>query len=369
MKKSNFRFLIAISTLFAVTLFVQKLVPPEKALPGSEAIFSLGFTLIGAYLFGKIVSQFRLPKITGYLFLGILVSPYFINLLSTDIITDLRLIDNIALSLIALTAGGEFTLESLKRQWKLLTNIIGWQFLLIIGGVTGICLLLKPIIPILAQQSFSVALGAGLILSALSLATSPASAIAVITETRAKGRFTDVILEVTVAKDIIVVLAFAIVLALAEPLILPEADLHFDYLLQVMGEILLSLVVGAVVGYLIYLYIGYVKQQIFLFLAGMVLLIVELSLVIHIEIILVFMVAGFVVENFSSRGGALIQAVESNSLPIYVIFFGIAGASLNFQLFLDHWLFTLILVSARLLTTHLGTWIGATLTSASSEIR
>jgi len=76
------------------------------------------------------------------------------------------------------------------------------------------------------------------------------------------------------------------------------------------------------------------------------------------------MVAGFFVQNFSDSGAKLIDAIEESSLPIFVIFFAIAGASLNFPLFLENWLLALILVGLRMLTTFQGTYLGGKLTGA-----
>ncbi len=363
------KFIVSIIIILALTATVQRIMPQQSALPGSEAILALGFILVAAYLFGKIIFNFRLPKITGYLLAGILFGPYFLNYVSQTIVIELRLIDNIALSLIALTAGGEFRIATIKTQWQLLARIISWQILIVFAGVTLGCMLLKPFIPLIAPQPFTIALGASLILGALAIAKSPATTIAIITETRARGPYTDVILGVTVAKDIIVVLVFAFILAFAKPLIVPGEDLHFQYLVKVLGEILQSLGTGLISGYLIYAYIRYVKAHLFLFLLGYILLIIELSAIIHIEIILVFMMAGFIVQNFSKQGDNLIHAIENNSLPIYVMFFAIAGASLNFQIFLDNWMFTLILVGLRMGTTQIGTWMGAQLSSANILIR
>ena len=102
------RFLFVIILLIALMVFLSRINFEDRDLILPESMMALGFTLIFAYLAGKMGAKLQLPKITGYIIAGIIIGPYVINLLSIPVVQNLKLIDNIALSLIALTAGGEF---------------------------------------------------------------------------------------------------------------------------------------------------------------------------------------------------------------------------------------------------------------------
>ncbi len=335
----------------------------------AESMMALGFTLMVAYLFGKMVTRIRLPKITGYILAGILFGPYVFNLLSKPVVVNLQLIDNIALSLIALTAGGEFRYKAIKPQLKTIGSAIFWQVVVVMFCFLLFIPLYKQNIAFLANQTLPVVIGVALIFGALSIAKSPATTIAIITETGARGRFTDFVLGVTVFKDIIVVLIFSITLAFSKPLILEESKLQMGYVFTVIFEIASSIIAGFGAGFLILLYLKYINRQKALFLLGAILLGIELSVLFHLEVILVFMVAGFFIQNFSGAGDELIRAIESTSLPIFVTFFTIAGASLNFPIFLEYWSLALLMVVLRAATTYGGTYLGGKLTGASSEIK
>lgn len=363
------RILLFSAGLLGITGTVLSIVSPESIPLEAKSILLLGLTLMVAYLFGRLISPYKLPKITGYLLAGILIGPDVANLLTQQAVNHLQLIDNVALSLIALTAGGEFRLWKIKKQLSLFINVTLWQIILVFLGITALVVLLKPSIPFLQAQDFATVLGVGFLFGVLAIAKSPATTIAIITETRARGRFTDFILGITILKDIIIVLLFAIVLAFAEPLIHKTASIRFSFVIQVLLEILFSLGAGVLVGFLIYLYIRFVKSDVFLFLFGVIFLMIEISHMLHLEIILIFMMAGFVVQNFSKVGDELISAIEKHSLPIYVIFFAIAGASLKLGIFLENWYFTVIIVSARMITTHLGTWMGGQIVQAPRNIK
>ena len=60
----------------------------------AESMMALGFTLVVAYLAGKMIEKIKLPKITGYLIAGILTGPYFLDLLSVQVVKNLQLIDS-----------------------------------------------------------------------------------------------------------------------------------------------------------------------------------------------------------------------------------------------------------------------------------
>lgn len=335
----------------------------------AESMMALGFTLIAAYLIGLITARFNLPKITGYIVAGVVMGPFALNLISQRSVENLQLIDSIALGLIALTAGGEFRYKSIRHQFNTISSVILFQIIIVFAGFMAFFFFYRSSIPLLAGQAAPLAVGVGIIFGSLAIAKSPATTIAIITETGAKGKFTDFVLGVTVFKDIIVVLVFSLALSFAKPLIIPEATLHLSYVLEVLLEILLSIVVGVAAGGLILLYLKYVNSQTVLFLLGFILFGIEVSHMLHVESVLVFMVAGFFVQNFSNAGSRLIEAIERGSLPVYVTFFAIAGASLNLPVFLDNWLLAIIIVLLRMATTFAGTFAGGKLTRSTREVQ
>ena len=91
------RILITAILLLLVMLVLTRLDFVSEDHLMAESMMALGFTLVVAYLVGRMLTPLSLPKITGYLLAGILVGPYFLNLLSVEVVKNLQLIDNIAL--------------------------------------------------------------------------------------------------------------------------------------------------------------------------------------------------------------------------------------------------------------------------------
>ncbi|RMD87677.1 MAG: hypothetical protein D6813_13190, partial [Calditrichaeota bacterium] len=77
-------------------------------------------------------------------------------------------------------------------------------------------------------------------------------------------------------------------------------------------------------------------------------LIAEFSNLFELEILISSIVAGIVVENLSNKGEELLQGIKTFSLPLYIVFFVLAGASLHLQTLQKSLLITLVLVVMRL---------------------
>jgi len=72
---------------------------------------------------------------------------------------------------------------------------------------------------------------------------------------------------------------------------------------------------------------------------------------VHVDPLLAFLVAGFVVQNLSTQGAALTQAVGRLSGLVFVVFFGTAGADLDLELLLALWPVALALSAVRGIAT------------------
>jgi Kef-type K+ transport system membrane component KefB len=296
-----------------------------------------GVSLLGAYSLGSILSEIGLPKITSYLLLGIIFGPYLFNFINFEMIKDLQFIDNIALSIIAFVAGGEINFRQKKVPFSKVIVFVILQlimvfpltlfFLFFIGKVFSIklFLIIEPI----------------LFLSLLYNATSPSTTVAVIQETKAKGRLTDYVLISAVLKDIIIIILFTFLVAVTNT----TSDVSVT---KVITEEFLSAGCGVLLGVIVIFYIKNIKlhQGIFLFL--LIIIITWLSKIIHLNNLMIFLFAGIVVNNLSNLGHSVVEIIENNSQFIYVIFFFIAGTSINLIALKTLWTITLIIFASRL---------------------
>ena len=73
--------------------------------PAGSALLALGCLIIGGVLSGELATRLRLPRITGYMVFGMAAGPHALGLETARDANLLRLFEDLALGLIALTAG------------------------------------------------------------------------------------------------------------------------------------------------------------------------------------------------------------------------------------------------------------------------
>ncbi len=363
------RRIIILGLLFLLMYALQFLQVEIEAPFHPKSLATLGFVLLAAYTLGEVTSSFGLPKITGYIVTGIVFGPYVVNLFSVGVVDDLKSVNSLAIGLIALTAGGELKLSGLRSVAKSLSFIVLSKGLLILLSVGLAVFAIQTLIPFLAGATVPLVLAVGAIFGILAIGTSPAATIAVINETGARGRLTDTTLGAAVVKDVVMVVLLAVAISLAKLFSTPGAVFEFAVFLHVGKELFLSIVAGAALGAIIIAYIRFIHAEMWLFIVGVIFFATAVAELFHFEALLLFITAGFVVQNFSKFGDSLIHPIEDVSLPVYVVFFSIAGAGLDLGALQQVGLVALILVAVRIVAIYFGTRFATTLANEPTAIK
>jgi Kef-type K+ transport system membrane component KefB len=318
---------------------------------------------------GSHLKRLSLPQITGFIIAGIVCGPFVLKFVSEPDVNDLQLLDGLALSLIALTAGGEMKIKKLKKQFKTIASIVVFQTLIILIGFLFLGLIGRYFIPFFGGMSLLQLFAFSLLLGTLMTPTSPATTIAVMTETRSSGKFTDLILGSAVVKDFFVIVIFSFTLSFSKSMIIPSRHFDFQFLLHILGEVGGSILFGILIGAGIILYFKFIKRDVIIFILGIAFFSYQISHNYGYHPLLICLVAGFIAENFSSQGKLLISAIERSSVPIYVVFFAISGASLDLSALRQTWLLALGCVLLRGLLKFSGTYLGSRLTGESKDFQ
>src|SRR5690606_23737638 len=294
------------------------------------------------FIAGKIVNGFGLPRITGYILFGMLAGPSLLGLVTRTDLAQLRLIDDIAISLIALSAGAELRLRELRPRMRSILTIMTTEMTAVFVIVAGSVLALGSVLPFTAGRPFVHVAAVAVIFASIAIANSPSVAIAIINDTRSKGPVSQTILSVTVIKDVAVVLLFALALSIARTMLSPEVGFDTAFFRDISWEIGGSIVAGAVVGWLVAIYLRHVGANMVLFAFAIAFINSTLASELHLEVLLVSLSAGFFLENVSPvHAEPFLEAVNRNSLPIYALFFAIAGANLELAQLRELWPFAL----------------------------
>lgn len=337
-----------------------------KSFPGAFArtevqlTLNFGFLLLAAYLLGEGTSRIRLPKLTGYLFAGILLGPDVMGYFTRESVESLRFIDELALTFIALSAGLELRVQDLRKQWRILSGLITgiplvvfslvFSFVFFAGSDLGLLPCLPPI-----QKALLASL-----LGTLAIARSPSSTIAVIKECKARGSFSETVLCVTVAMDILVIVLFSLFLSLASLSTSSDYASRVAAWITIPAEIILSFLGGFALAWVMKIYTRYIHADRLFFLLCIAFLVTRLShsfsgflesltgFSLHLEPLLICMSAGFFLQNHFKQGLFYEETIERSFLPIFVIFFALAGTDLDLQALRFMWPLALLFVGIRI---------------------
>ncbi len=329
----------------------------------------LGFLLLATYLAGALVGDLKLPRITGYILAGMLIGPAILGLVEQADVERLKVIDDIAISLIALSAGGELRVRDLRRDGRMLMGVMGSEMTAVFLAVAGFILLAAPVLPFTADATLVERSMLAIIFGSIAIANSPSVAIAVINDSGARGPVSSTVLSVTIMKDVAVVILFAAALSVGR-VVVGTGGGTADFLVSTALAIPGSIAAGAAIGWLVALYLRHVGAKLVLFTLALAFVNAQIAEYFHLEVLLLSLSAGFFVENISPvQGEPLIEAIEKNSTPLYALFFGLAGAALSLSGLVDLWYIVAALVLVRAAAIFGGTWVGARLTGADDVVR
>src|SRR5262245_48019147 len=94
---------------------------PTLGAGGAELAF--GYLLLTAYFAGKISNRLGFPKLTGYLAAGIVTGPFVLGLVTNAMTGSLKVVNGVAVCIIALGAGSELNLKAVRPVMKTLRAI------------------------------------------------------------------------------------------------------------------------------------------------------------------------------------------------------------------------------------------------------
>ena len=343
-----------------------------------EIVLLIAGFLVVAISANQIARRFqkiRLPLITGLIFAGIITGPYVIGLIPINAKSDLNFINEVALAFIAFAAGAELYLRELRSR----INSIKWNTFgqLVVTFVLGSVLIYfaANYIPYMRDLSNAAKVSVSMLTAVVFVARSPASAIAVINELRAKGPFVQTVMGVTVVKDFLVIVLFSVCLSLSQVLIEGQ-DFKYIEILMLLIELGISFAVGFYVyGFLLKTILKWrirrVIKILFILLAGYSAYYfshqiedytkTEFGHKIFLEPLLMCILASFHVTNYSTSRPEFLKILQDTATPIYVAFFTLTGASFALNVVPEVIAVALILFSIRILTIIIGGYTGGVL--------
>lgn len=335
-------------------------------------LFYLGLLLLCGYGGGRIAGAIKLPRISGYIIAGIILSPSFLNLLPERLVhEDLTLVTDIALGVIAFAIGGALELEMLKRLGKQIFLITIVQALSVFLLVALIVLTLFPMLGGLGTASSSGLFALAIILGAISAATAPGPILGVVHEYRARGPLTTVLLGVVTLDDGVTILLFSIGAGVAGALIGGDQLVVTSLLSKPLIEIATSLIIGGAAGIAIRFIAPFIRRTaaVLGIALGSIFLVSGLSITLHASGLLANMALGFTIANLVRQPGQWFQSVNEIEEPVMAMFFVLAGAHLRLDYLVAAGSLAVLVIVGRSAGKILGSLAGARISGSSEAVR
>ncbi len=335
--------------------------------------YSVGFFLLAlsSKQIGDFFSRIKLPLISGFLFTGILIGPYALKLISADAVLKLRFIDEISLAVIALAAGSELFVKELRGHFKSITWITISLVILTFVATSFTVFIASDYIPFMRDMPVNARWAVAILAGAIMVARSPSSAIAIVTELRASGPFTQISLGVTIITDVVVIVLFSINSSVADGL-LSNLNMNFNSLLILALDLFLSLILGFFLSKIAQWILSlnfhrYIKAVTIIGFGYSIFLLTSWlhhftqslwGWPISLEPLLICMIAGFVITNYTDYRDEFRYILHEVGPPVYIAFFTLTGASLALDILVKTWAIALALFFVRLLSIFIGGYLG-----------
>ena len=333
-----------------------------------QVLISLSISLVDGLLLSRAAKLLKLPAVTAYLVAGLLLGPYCIGALrlfdigfnTPEEVSNLDIISQVALGFIAFTIGNEFRLEQLKHMGKQAITVGIAQAVFTTVLVDAALVLLHFINPALISVSSAITLGS------IAAATAPAATLMVVRQYKADGPLTKLLLLVVAIDDAVGLVLFSASFGVAAALESGSISL-LTVLVEPLVEIVLSLLLGGVAGWVLYRVEKYFfsRSKRLSISIGFVLLTVGLSMAefdiagIHcgFSLLLVCMMTGTVFCNICDFSEELMGRVDSWTAPLFVLFFVLSGAELNLKVLSNP--LVLLVGAVYIVSRSLGKYLGA----------
>ena len=307
-----------------------------------QMLICLSIALIAGLLMSRLAKAVNLPAVTSYLMAGLLLGPFVLGRLglsglgigfgSLEQVEGYGVVTQVALGFIAFVIGNEFRLSSLRSMGQQAITV-GIAQAVITTALVDVALVG---VHLLFPQVLSLA--SAITLGSIAAATAPAATLMVVKQYKAKGPLTHLLLMVVAIDDAVGLVLFSASYGVANALEQGHMDL-LSVVVEPLMEILLSLLLGAVAGYLLNLLEVYFHSRskrmslsvaFVLLTVGVSMLEVEVGGVrCGFSLLLVCMMTGTVFCNVCPTSEELMDRLDRWVSPINILFFVLSGAELD----------------------------------------
>ena len=301
-------------------------------------LLKISIVMLVGIIGGKVARVFKLPNVSGYLVAGLFLGPSFFKFISSSDIESYTVINELALAVIAFSIGNEFVIKDMLKLGK---SIVIITLAEVIGAVSIVFVVMYYVL----NQPFAFSI----IIAAMSAATAPAATLLVIRQYKAHGPLTRTVLPVVALDDVFGIIAFGIAMSLAKLSIGQQCfsiiQMISGPIIEIGGSCLLGLFLGVLLVFLKKKSSGRDEIQAISLMAIGIATGVSKSL--GLSPLLTCIMMGATITNTLKNSKRVFDSINDFVSPVYILFFTLAGASLDMKILASVGLIGVAYVFAR----------------------
>ena len=327
----------------------------ERILLVSGLIFLLGL------VFSRILEKVKLPAVTSYLILGVILGPYVLDIIPDNLMGSMSLIADTVLSMVAFSLGQVFEIKSLSRVGKRVF-LISW------GEVIGAFILVTVV-----MYAIGVPLYEALLFGGIAPATAPAATVMVIRELRASGPFTETLLGVVAIDDAWGIMVFALAESVAK-MLLRHGGGQSEVLVSLMHAtvaVIAALALGSAIAVLFKWLSKFFRSDTDILVAvfGAILVTSDIASYFNLSNLLANMAFGAVLANITKSPNKYFDILKRFDWLFYLFFFVLSGASLELEKLKELGFWGIVYTVTRPFGEYVGAFVGAAIGKMEKTVR
>jgi mannitol/fructose-specific phosphotransferase system IIA component (Ntr-type) len=320
-------------------------------------LLALAIILMAGLLGERLARRLGVPGLTGNLAAGMFIGPACLNLFAgMDVVDGFAPLSMFAMVFIALAVGSQLSYQRIH-------NALGRIACIAIGESLAAGLLVAA-----AAYAWTRNVWVALLLGALAMETAPTATLAIVRENKARGPFVKTLMAVVAVDCSLCILVFAFVQGWVaehfsgQGFVGGHPGIHLAW--QAGGAVLLAAAIAASMEFLIHRW--RLSELVSVFLA--ILMVAGLSELFHVNRLLVGLVLGVLLTNFSHDAEEYGRAFEPIELLLFTGFFTMAGISLHWQSLSHAGALCLLYVLVRAAGKGMGAFLGGRLAGSPERI-
>jgi Kef-type K+ transport system membrane component KefB len=323
----------------------------------AEFLFAVGSFLLLGLAADSIGKHTLLPRVTLLLICGVIVGDEFLGLVPVSVSNRFEMITDVSLMMIGFLLGGKLSFKSLKED--------GHQLIWIsISAALGTAVLVT-----LALIAAGATLEIAILLGCIAAATAPAATVDTVLEYGEDSRFSRLLTAIVAIDDVWALLLFSLGLALVSSLNGMQ-DISVSLMgaaYEVFGALLLGTTLGLPAAYLT----GRIKpgQPMLTEALGLVFICGGAAIWLEVSFLIATIALGAMITNLAKHHDYPFHEIENIEWPFLVVFFMLAGASLEIDMLTELGLIGVVYLLARISGKSLGAWIGARASHADKDVQ